>query len=431
MRRRGPTDRPERGVHAGRVRAPGPVQLLSQRQSVCRFRADQFGDHRAGSQPDQRRSALGYFLCEGHAQREGRRHLSANVSQRERPASAIIDPSSAANADGRGWQRRASTCRRGVAVSDAPCTTLLPVRPDTREAGAVYVSRARDVKELSLYVQDTITKGSWSFNLGIRGDLYNGLSTAREAEPRAGRGVQHQADQHGAAVSYARTLETPFNENLIIATTGCNVPVIARADSLRARKFSRGIRATNFTPACSRRLENIWSSTANTSGSTRTTPTTSACWATRRLRFRSSGTIPRFRDSAARQRARLPRIHGAGGDVQRGGALFSAAGGRSGRDRRARRAVSSASTTTRNSTRRRTCSISRGKRGPWVGFNWRYDSGLVAGAVPDYATALTFDGDQQAAIGLFCGGDVCDVECADNQLPGWSGTRGHAADDSR
>ena len=43
------------------------------------------------------------------------------------------------------------------------------------------------------------------------------------------------------------------------------------------------------------------------------------------------------------------------------------------------------------------------KRGPWAGFNWRYDSGLVAGAVPDFATALTFDADQQAAIGLFCG----------------------------
>jgi hypothetical protein len=43
------------------------------------------------------------------------------------------------------------------------------------------------------------------------------------------------------------------------------------------------------------------------------------------------------------------------------------------------------------------------KRGPWVGFNWRYDNGLVAGAVPDFATALTFDADQQAAIGLFCG----------------------------
>ena len=50
------------------------------------------------------------------------------------------------------------------------------------------------------------------------------------------------------------------------------------------------------------------------------------------------------------------------------------------------------------------------KRGPWVGFNWRYDSGLVAGAVPDFATALTFDGDQQAAIGLFCGAArLCDA----------------------
>src|SRR6266436_8351255 len=44
------------------------------------------------------------------------------------------------------------------------------------------------------------------------------------------------------------------------------------------------------------------------------------------------------------------------------------------------------------------------KRGPWLGFNWRYDSGLVAGAVTDFPTALAFDGDQQASIGLFCAG---------------------------
>jgi hypothetical protein len=43
-------------------------------------------------------------------------------------------------------------------------------------------------------------------------------------------------------------------------------------------------------------------------------------------------------------------------------------------------------------------------RGAWTAFTWRYDSGLVAGAVPDFATALAFSGDQQAAIGLFCGG---------------------------
>jgi hypothetical protein len=40
---------------------------------------------------------------------------------------------------------------------------------------------------------------------------------------------------------------------------------------------------------------------------------------------------------------------------------------------------------------------------PYVAFTWRYDSGAVAGAVTDYATALTFTADQQQQIGLFCG----------------------------
>jgi hypothetical protein len=40
---------------------------------------------------------------------------------------------------------------------------------------------------------------------------------------------------------------------------------------------------------------------------------------------------------------------------------------------------------------------------PYVGITWRYDSGAVAGAVTDYATALTFTPDQQQQIGLFCG----------------------------
>ena len=56
-----------------------------------------------------------------------------------------------------------------------------------------------DVKELALYVQDIITKGNWALNLGLRGDFYNGLTTHREAEPRLGRRLQRQADQHRSA----------------------------------------------------------------------------------------------------------------------------------------------------------------------------------------------------------------------------------------
>jgi hypothetical protein len=50
-----------------------------------------------------------------------------------------------------------------------------------------------------------------------------------------------------------------------------------------------------------------------------------------------------------------------------------------------------------------------GKRGPWLGFNWRYDSGLVAGAVPfsdGGPVDLTGSGltpDQEFQAGLFCG----------------------------
>jgi len=49
------------------------------------------------------------------------------------------------------------------------------------------------------------------------------------------------------------------------------------------------------------------------------------------------------------------------------------------------------------------------KRAPWVAFNWRYDSGLVAGAVPfatDTTTPVDLTGltaDQQMQAGLFCG----------------------------
>ena len=49
------------------------------------------------------------------------------------------------------------------------------------------------------------------------------------------------------------------------------------------------------------------------------------------------------------------------------------------------------------------------KRGPWFAVNWRYDNGLVAGAVPfatDNATPVDLTGltaDQQIQAGLFCG----------------------------
>ena len=86
-----------------------------------------------------------------------------------------------------------------------------------------------DVKQLALFAQDTITKGSWSLNLGLRGDFYNGLTTHREAEPRVGVAYNVKKTNTVLRVSYARVLETPFNENLVLANNGCNSLVLVFA----------------------------------------------------------------------------------------------------------------------------------------------------------------------------------------------------------
>ena len=44
--------------------------------------------------------------------------------------------------------------------------------------------------------------------------------------------------------------------------------------------------------------------------------------------------------------------------------------------------------------------------GAWAALSWRYDSGLIAGSVGSVDDALALTGDQQAAIGFFCGGTV-------------------------
>ena len=69
-------------------------------------------------------------------------------------------------------------------------------------------------------------KNNWTFNLGIRGDFYHGITSAKQAEPRLGIAYKIKPTSTVLRISYARTMETPFNENLVLASLGCNDPVI-------------------------------------------------------------------------------------------------------------------------------------------------------------------------------------------------------------
>jgi len=111
-------------------------------------------------------------------------------------------------------------------AANPTCTALAPF--DLTSGGTPFNFRGHtDIKEVALYGQDTITKGNWTFNVGVRGDFYDSFSKAKQAEPRLGVAYKIGPSNTVLRVSYARTQETPFNENLIIASTGCQIPVIA------------------------------------------------------------------------------------------------------------------------------------------------------------------------------------------------------------
>jgi hypothetical protein len=136
----------------------------------------------------------------------------------EGDAIGIVDPSFVPGLD----------CQdgNGNPLPGTPCAVLQPY--DLTEGGGFFNFRGHtDIKELSAYLEDTIKARDWTFNLGLRLDQYNGFTSKFQPEPRLG--IAYNVKKTGTVmrVSYARTLETPFNENLIIASEGCSIPFLA------------------------------------------------------------------------------------------------------------------------------------------------------------------------------------------------------------
>ncbi len=64
--------------------------------------------------------------------------------------------------------------------------------------------------------QDTITKGNWNFNLGMRGDLYNGLTT--HAKPSRAWALPTTSSRATRCFVFLTRApwKRPFNENLVL-----------------------------------------------------------------------------------------------------------------------------------------------------------------------------------------------------------------------
>jgi hypothetical protein len=265
-----------------------------------------------------------------------------------------------------------------------------------------------DVKELALFIQDTITKGNWSFNLGIRGDLYNGLTVAHQAEPRLGLSYNIKRTNTVFRASYARTLESPFNENLIVSSNGCQSAVLStlipcvNAPLLPGyrNEFHAGLQQA-FGRYAVVSGDYIWkyTHTGYDFSILAATPIFfPVSWHNSKIPgYAVRVSVPETHGftallvfSSVAARFFPPQTSGLGTTVGQSGTPF-----RIDHDEKFNQTTH--------------LQYQPWKAGPWVGFNWRYDSGLVAGSVPfatDTTTPVDLTGltaDQQLQAELFCG----------------------------
>ncbi|WP_255462627.1 TonB-dependent receptor [Granulicella sp. WH15] len=266
-----------------------------------------------------------------------------------------------------------------------------------------------DIKLLSFYGEDSITKGNFSFNVGIRGDLYNGLSSERQAEPRVG--LSYNVKQSGTVVraSYARTLETPFNENLVLSSKGCESPVIAALVPCIPATLTPGFRNefhAGFEQSAGKHFvvtgDYIWKYTHNAydfSVLGATPITFPIAWHNSKI-------------SGFAIRATVPQTHGFSAFVVMSSVsarFFPAQIGGLGATNTSGQPFRIDHDEKFNQTTHLEYQFK--KKGPYISYNWRYDSGQVAGAVPFATSATTpvdltgLSADEQQQAGLFCGND--------------------------
>jgi hypothetical protein len=266
-----------------------------------------------------------------------------------------------------------------------------------------------DIKQIAFYLQDTITKGNWAFNVGFRVDLYRGIVRDTQPEPRVGIAYNIKKTNTVLRVAYSRIEGTPFNENLILASVGASNPVIVDVvggvgTQPPIRAAARNQFNTGFQQAFGKFLvvdaDYFWKYTRNGydfSAFANTPIFFPIAWHNSKLSGVSVRVnMPTFHGLTAfavlaHVNARFfpPQVGGLGNTVT-GGEVF-----RIDHDQAFNQTTY--------------LQYQPWKNLPWIGFSWRYDSGLVASNpnLVDFPTALGFlDADQQAAIGLFCGGHV-------------------------
>jgi hypothetical protein len=253
------------------------------------------------------------------------------------------------------------------------------------------------IKEQSAFIQDDIKAGDASFKLGLRFDHYVGLVTKSLLQPRLG--VSYAVPGAGTVLraSYGRTMETPYNENLLLsAGVGLNglfgdgqppPPGIRNQVEIGVQQGLGRWLVADFG-YFNKHTENGYDF-----GVLFNTPIAfPVAWDHSRINGFTGrvNLVEHGGFSAFVVMAHTNAIYSPPGT---GGILLEQPGGdfRIDHDQKF------------NSTTNLQYVFNR-PFGAWAALSWRYDSGLVAGSVGSLDDALGLTADQQTAIGFSCGG---------------------------
>ena len=318
-----------------------------------------------------------------------------------------------------------SDCPGGAVIANANYLAVLGPYDLTRGGSLYNYYGHADIKELALFIEDQIKAGNWLFNLGLREDVYNGLTDANQTQPRVGIAYNVKPSATVLRISYARSMETPFNENLVLSSSGCSNPVLNPLLSCNVgasgtmRPGFRNEFHAGFQQAIARKVvlsgEYIWKYTHNAfdfSVLGNTPITFPIDWHSSKIPgYAVNLEVPEFHHfsayvvgSSVAARFYPPQVAGAGatGGVTKGATYYPF---RIDHDEKL------------NETTHIQYKIPGGKfvKGIWGGFNWRFDSGMVAGSTPCYDPADPNTACPNTSITL--PGNVPGVEMVDNNIP--------------
>jgi hypothetical protein len=273
----------------------------------------------------------------------------------------------------------------------------------TRGGSLFFFHGKANINQYGFYVGDTIKTGHFTIDAGLREDQYNGLASANGVQPRLAISYFIPKTNTVLRVGYARTFETPFNENLILSSGtgpgGLSENVFGSV-SAPIRPGNRNQFNTGLQQAIGKWIvvdgDYFWKYTHNAydfSVLFNTPITFPIAWHNSKL----DGVVGRVSTvsihgfqgylTLGHTRARyFPPENG--GLIPLGG--FPTSVFRIDHDQAYEQNV--------------ILRYARPKNTEWIEFTWRYDSGLVVSGVPDVAAALTLTPAQQVTIGFSCDG---------------------------